>query len=91
MSGIGLVNIAHISHFPAPQVQGDLPSGNLTWARDSRASAPQPGALVVWPHHVGLITAVHRNGLATVISGNDGHRVRERVMSIRRAIGFCGV
>jgi hypothetical protein len=29
---------------------------------------------------------VHRNGLATVISGNDGHRVRERVLSIARAV-----
>jgi hypothetical protein len=66
----------------------DLPTGNLAtaWARYGRASAPQPGAVVVWPHHVGLITAVHRNGLATVISGNDGHRVRERVLSIAGAV-----
>jgi hypothetical protein len=66
----------------------DLPSGDLAaaWARYGRASVPQPGAVVVWPHHVGLITAVHGNGLATVISGNDGHRVRERVMSIARAV-----
>jgi hypothetical protein len=66
----------------------DLPSGDLAaaWARYGRSSAPQPGAVVVWPHHVGLITAVHGNGLATVISGNDGHRVRERVMSIRSAV-----
>jgi hypothetical protein len=41
---------------------------------------------VVWPHHVGLITAVHGNGLATVITGNDGRRVRERVMSIAGAV-----
>ncbi len=70
----------------------DLPSGDLAaaWARYGRPSAPQPGAVVVWPHHVGLITAVHGDGLATVISGNDGHRVRERVMSIRGAIGFRG-
>jgi CHAP domain-containing protein len=66
----------------------DLPSGDLAaaWAHYGRPSVPQPGAIVVWPHHVGLITAVHGNGLATVISGNDGHRVRERVMSIARAI-----
>ena len=66
----------------------DLPSGDLAaaWARYGRPSAPQPGAVVVWPHHVGLITGVHGNGLATVISGNDGHRVRERVMSIAHAV-----
>jgi CHAP domain-containing protein len=68
----------------------DLPSGNLAaaWARYGRSSAPAPGAVVVWPHHVGLITAVHGNGTATVISGNDGHRVRERVLSVRGAIAY---
>ena len=66
----------------------DLPSGDLAaaWARYGHPSAPQPGAVVVWPHHVGLITAVHGDGLATVISGNDGRRVRERVRSIARAV-----
>ena len=66
----------------------DLPSGNLAaaWARYGRPSAPQPGAIVVWPHHVGLITAVHGEGLATVISGNDARRVRERVRSISRTV-----
>jgi hypothetical protein len=38
------------------------------------------------PHHVGLITALHGNGLATVVSGNDGRCVRERVMSIADAV-----
>jgi hypothetical protein len=66
----------------------DLPSGDLAaaWTRYGRPSPPQPGAVVVWPHHVGLITALHGGGLATVISGNDGRRVRERVLSIARAV-----
>ena len=66
----------------------DLPSGDraAAWARYGRASAPRPGAVVVWPHHVGLITAVETNGRATVISGNDGRRVRERVRSIAGAV-----
>ncbi len=68
----------------------DLPSGNLAaaWASYGRPSAPQPGAVVVWPHHVGLITALHGDGFATVISGNDGRRVRERPRSIIGAIAF---
>jgi hypothetical protein len=68
----------------------DLPSGNLAaaWRRYGRPNAPQPGAIVVWRHHVGLITALHGAGFATVISGNDGHRVRERPRSIAGAIAF---
>ena len=74
--------VMHAAGYP------DLPSGNLAaaWARYGRPSAPQPGAVVVWPHHVGLITAVRSDGLATVISGNDGRRVRERVRSIARTV-----
>ena len=43
---------------------------------------------LVWPHHVGLITDVHADGTATVISGNDGNRVRERVLSLRGAVAY---
>jgi hypothetical protein len=64
--------------------------GNLArwWAHfGSNAHGPAVGALVVWPHHVGIITG--RNGQGWVVkSGNDGHAVRERVRSVKGAIAF---
>jgi uncharacterized protein (TIGR02594 family) len=50
---------------------------------------PRVGAVVVWPHHVGLIQGGPDNhGQWLVHSGNDGHMVRTRYMSIARAIAF---
>jgi len=31
---------------------------------------------------------VHPNATATVISGNDGHRVRERILSLAGAVAY---
>ena len=58
------------------------------WAHfGSPSGGPAIGAIVVWGHHVGIITA--RNGSGWVIkSGNDGHAVRERERSVRGAIAF---
>ncbi|MDE2022456.1 MAG: hypothetical protein KGI71_06110 [Patescibacteria group bacterium] len=64
--------------------------GNLArwWAGfGSRASGPGIGVLVVWPHHVGIITARTDSGWV-VKSGNDGHAVRERERSLRGVIAF---
>lgn len=64
--------------------------GNLArwWAHfGSNAHGPAVGAVVVWPHHVGIITGRTDKGWV-VKSGNDGHRVRERVRSVRGAIAF---
>jgi hypothetical protein len=53
----------------------------------TNAHGPAVGAIVVWPHHVGLITG--RTGTGFLVkSGNDGHRVRERERSLRGAIAF---
>lgn len=58
------------------------------WARyGSPAHGPAVGAIVVWRHHVGIITGRTAEGW-WVKSGNDGHRVRERVRSVKRAIAF---
>ena len=58
------------------------------WARyGTNAHGPAVGALVVWPHHVGLITGRTATGFV-VKSGNDGHAVRERERSLRGAIAF---
>jgi hypothetical protein len=67
------------------------PQFNLArnWAHWGRATGPSVGAMVVWPHHVGMITGRSSNGEWIVKSGNDGHgAVHERARSIRGAIAF---
>jgi hypothetical protein len=65
---------------------------NLWLARNwasvgSNAGQPDVGVVVVWRHHVGIITG--RQGNQWVVkSGNDGRAVRERVRSIAGAIAF---
>lgn len=59
------------------------------WAHvGSGASGPSVGAVVVWPHHVGIITGRTASGQWVIKSGNDGHAVRERPRSIAGAIAF---
>lgn len=65
-------------------------SGNLArWWRGygSNARGPAIGAIVVWSHHVGIITGKSESGWV-VKSGNDGNAVRERERSLRGAIAF---
>jgi hypothetical protein len=51
------------------------------------AGRPDLGVVVVWRHHVGIITG--RSGDAWIVkSGNDAGQVRERVRSVRTAIAF---
>lgn len=58
------------------------------WVTVGRSSGgPQVGAIVVWRHHVGLITG-REKGQWIVKSGNDGGRVRERPRSVSNAIAF---
>lgn len=58
------------------------------WARIGHpAGGPQVGAVVVWRHHVGLITAVE-GGMIRVLSGNDGGAVRDRWRSTRGVIAY---
>ena len=65
---------------------------NLWLARNwasvgTNAGQPEIGVVVVWRHHVGIITG--RQGNQWVVkSGNDGRAVRERVRSIAGAIAF---
>ena len=60
------------------------------WKRYGRASGPQVGAVVVWPHHVGIITGRNSKGQWIVKSGNDGGRVRERARSVSGAVFRVG-
>lgn len=58
------------------------------WSRyGSNAGGPDIGVIVVWRHHVGIITAATPTGWV-VKSGNDGHAIRERERSLRGAIAF---
>ncbi|KUO57014.1 MAG: hypothetical protein APF80_15440 [Alphaproteobacteria bacterium BRH_c36] len=56
------------------------------WRNYGSSSGPQVGAVVVWRHHVGIITGQAANGQWIVKSGNDGGRVRERARSVKGAI-----
>jgi hypothetical protein len=58
------------------------------WAYVGRPTYPHAGAIVVWRHHVGVLRSDPHNGRALVLSGNDGHAVRERERSIAGAIAF---
>ena len=77
--------------FMRTQVGADPgPEFNLarSWARwGSPAGGPGIGVVVVWPHHVGRVVG-QENGSWVVLSGNDGGRVRSRVVSLRGAIAF---
>lgn len=67
---------------------GGGPHLNVAWNwRDYGSPAsPQVGAVVVWRHHVGMITGQASNGQWIVKSGNDSRRVRERPRSIAGAV-----
>jgi len=68
--------------------KGGAPELNLAWnwAHWGHPSGPQIGAVVVWPHHVGMITGRTTGGQWIVKSGNDGGRVRERPRSVAGAV-----
>lgn len=51
------------------------------------AGGPGIGVIVVWWHHIGIITGRTESGWI-VKSGNDGGAVRERERSLKGAIAF---
>jgi len=52
------------------------------------AARPGAGVIVVWPHHVGIIVGGCDRRGCVVLSGNDGHRVRERYRTFRGVIAY---
>ena len=53
-----------------------------SWASENmNAGGPEFGVVVVWPHHVGIITGKPRRPVI-VDSGNDGGAVRTRARSL---------
>lgn len=67
---------------------GGGPEFNVAWnwRKYGRPTSAQVGAVVIWRHHVGMITGRAADGRWIVKSGNDGGRVRERARSVRGAI-----
>ena len=59
------------------------------WAREGyNAEGPGIGVVVVWRHHVGVITGRTPDGQWIIHSGNDGGAVRTRPRSVAAAIAF---
>jgi hypothetical protein len=59
------------------------------WAKEGwNAGGPGIGVVVVWRHHVGIITGQTPDGQWIVHSGNDGGAVRTRARSVAGAIAF---
>ena len=68
--------------------KGGGPELNLAsnWRHWGRPTGPRVGAVVVWAHHVGMITGRTADGHWIVKSGNDGGKVRERPRSVAGAV-----
>ena len=68
--------------------KGGGPELNLAsnWRHWGRPTGPRVGAVVVWAHHVGMITGRTDGGEWIVKSGNDGGAVRERPRSVAGAV-----
>ncbi|MGQ0672339.1 MAG: hypothetical protein ACT4N2_05600 [Hyphomicrobium sp.] len=56
------------------------------WRNYGRSAAPQVGAVVVWRHHVAMITGRAANGQWIVTGGNESGGVRTRARSIKGAV-----
>ena len=67
---------------------GGGPEFNVAWnwRKYGRPTSAQVGAVVIWRHHVGIITGRTANGRWIVKSGNDSNRVRERPRSVKGAV-----
>jgi hypothetical protein len=52
------------------------------------AGGPGEDVIAVWRHHVGIIKAYLGGDRILLLSGNDGHAVRQRVRSTRGIIAY---
>lgn len=57
------------------------------WARVGSPAGKEVGSIVVWRHHVGLITDVS-GARIKVLSGNDGKAVRNRWRNVGAVIAY---
>jgi hypothetical protein len=73
--------------------EAGLPSLGSNAARDfahygRKAYAGQVGAIMVMPHHVGVVVGKCSDGRVKLVSGNHGSRVGTGCYSISRAIAW---
>lgn len=54
-------------------------------------TTPQPGDLIAFPQHIGIVESLQPNGLVTTIEGNTGDAVRRRLRLVKSATGFIRV
>jgi hypothetical protein len=54
----------------------------------SSAQPPQPGDLIVWDEHIGIVEAVLPDGRIQTIEGNSSDRVSRRTHPAGNAIGY---
>lgn len=54
-------------------------------------TVPQPGDLIAFPQHIGIVETIQPNGLVTTIEGNTADAVRRRLRLIKSATGFIRV
>ncbi|MFL5825671.1 MAG: CHAP domain-containing protein [Thermoleophilaceae bacterium] len=54
----------------------------------SSGRQPQPGDLIVWDEHIGIVEAVRPDGTLQTIEGNSSDRVSRRVHRAGDALGF---
>lgn len=54
-------------------------------------STPQPGDLIAFPQHIGIVESIQPNGLVTTIEGNTGDALLRRLRLIKSASGFIRV
>jgi len=52
------------------------------------APGPVPGAIAVFPHHVGFVVGSDGPGRIRIVSGNHSHRVGEGIYPARRVIAY---
>lgn len=75
---------------PAAGLRGTGDASAISFAHWGVPSGPEPGAIAVMSHHVGIVMADH-GATVTLISGNHGHRVaigdypRVRILAFRGA------
>ncbi len=68
--------------------KGGGPRFNVAWnwRHYGRPTGPQIGAVVVWRHHVAMITGRTADGRWITTGGNESGRVRTRARSLKGAI-----
>ena len=64
-----------------------------SWAQRAGKSVPasgqpQPGDLIVWSQHIGIVERVDPNGTVHTIEGNSSDRVSRRTHAAGSALGY---